>query len=355
MVGAGGVLKTCARVVVIDDSLTMRKWLITILNSDRRLHVVGEASDALEAREVIKKTSPDVITLDIEMPRMNGLEFLNRVMRLRPMPVVMISSKTRKGSASAVQALSLGAISCLWKPDNPRNLDTAFVCETVFVAANAKVQGHGKDAAVTKKPNRHKIVGRDNQIILVGASTGGVSAIETFLSGLPTTAPPVVIAQHMPTQFLHSFSSRLDGLMPHDVAMAQDGEILKRGQVRLAQSCDKQTGAKQTSMGWQTIMVPPQGYEKYNPSVEHLFRSALRHAPNVVAIIMTGLGNDGAQTMRRLRENGALTLGQSENSCVVYGMPRAAMEIGAVQEQVHIEKIASRLVALSESRQETAP
>ncbi|MEO9820455.1 MAG: chemotaxis-specific protein-glutamate methyltransferase CheB [Paracoccaceae bacterium] len=348
----GGILKNCARVVVIDDSMTMRKWLITILNSDQRLSVVGEASDAIEAREVIKKTSPDVITLDIEMPRMNGLEFLNRLMRLRPMPVVMISSETRKGSAAAVHALSLGAVSYLWKPDNPRNLDTAAVCETVFVAANAKVQE--KNGAVKQQKDIHKVVGRDDQVILVGASTGGVSAIETFLSGLPITAPPVVIAQHMPSQFLRSFSSRLNGIMPHDIAMAQDGEILKRGQVRLAQSCDKQTGAKQTSMGWQIVMEPPEGYEKYNPSVEHLFQSAVQYAPNVVAIIMTGLGNDGARTMRILRDKGALTLGQSETSCVVYGMPRAAMEIGAVQEQVHIEKIASRLVALTESHQEAS-
>ena len=355
MLGLGDVLKTCARVVVIDDSLTMRKWLITILNSDRRLHVVGEAGDALEAREVIKRTSPDVITLDVEMPRMNGLEFLTRIMRLRPMPVVMISSETRKGSAAAVNALSLGAVSYLWKPDNPRDLDTAAVCETVFVAANATVQGQANTRASQKPKDSPKRVGRDNQVILVGASTGGVSAIETFLSKLPTTAPPVVIAQHMPAQFLHSFSSRLDALMPHDIAMAQDGEILERGQVRIAQSCDLQTAAKQTSMGWQIIMEPPDGYEKYRPSVEHLFRSTVRYASNVIAVIMTGLGNDGAQSMRHLRENGALTLGQSESSCVVYGMPRAAMEIGAVQEQVHIDKIANRLVALCESHQEASP
>ncbi len=349
----GVALKACARVVVIDDSLTMRKWLITILSADRRLKVVGEASDALEAREVIKQTSPDVITLDIEMPRMNGLEFLKRIMRLRPMPVVMISSQTRTGSASAVRALSWGAVSCIWKPDNPRELNTSAVCDAVYVAANAAVQDQNARRTRDTSTRDAAKFGRDNQVILVGASTGGVAAIETFLSKLPVSAPPVVIAQHMPEQFLNSFSSRLDGLLPHDVAMVRDGEILNRGQIRLAQSCNLQTGAKLTSMGWQTVMEPPFGYEQFNPSVEHLFKSAVRYASDVVAIILTGLGNDGAQSMRDLREEGALTLGQSKDSCVVYGMPRAAMENGAVQEQVHIEKMAERLMALSKGDMET--
>ena len=331
----------------------MRKWLEAVLNSDPRLSVVGEASDPHEAREVIKQTNPDVITLDVEMPRMNGLEFLEKVMRLRPMPVVMISSRTRAGSAAAVQALSLGAVSCVWKPEDPANIDAADICDQVFVAANAEVRGTSHDLSGHLQ-SAHETAGlnKTGRAILVGASTGGVAAIETLLSGMPVTAPPIIIAQHMPSQFLNSFSSRLDGMLPHQVRMAADGEALRRGQVRLAPSCELQTGVIKSASGWKTVLEEPGGYEQYNPSVEHLFRSAVQYAKDVMAVMLTGLGNDGSQSMKTLRDGGAMTFGQNEDSCVVYGMPKAAYEIGALQEQVSIDQMAKRLVERISSREE---
>ncbi len=338
-----------ARVVVVDDSLTMRKWLSAVLNSDSRLQVIGEAADAHEARAVIKAKSPDVITLDIEMPRMSGLDFLERLMRLRPMPVVMISSQTSEGSAAAIQALSIGAMDCIWKPNNPRDMDMHQVCESVYIASNAAVQQTARHVTpIGFSPDLHgrQHLGDDDQVILIGASTGGVGALEVFLSGLPQFAPPVVIAQHMPQHFLESFIRRLGRMLPHDVGLAEDGMVLQRGQVRFAPSQGLQTAVKFGAAGWRVRLEKAERDLVFEPSVEHLFASAEQHAERVVALIMTGLGNDGAGAMRRLRDRGATTLGQSESSCVVYGMPRAAFEAGAVMQETDIEHMADRMISM---------
>lgn len=332
------------RVVIVDDSATMRAILNRMLRDDGRFDIVGEAADADQARSIIKTTNPDVITLDIEMPKMNGLEFLRRLMRLRPLPVVMLSTLTSRRSAEAVQAFSLGAVDCIWKPSKLEELNSRRLCDCVFNAATAKVgdwafspepKGNSSEEAVAKVDS--------DQILLLGASTGGVAALETLLSGLPKEPPPVVIAQHMPDHFLRSFATRLDGLLPQDVAMAVDDEWLSHGMIRLAPSGGIQTGVEFDGKGWRTRHREPEGYESFSPSVDHLFYSAVDAGKKVVAGILTGIGDDGAQALRNLRDAGARTFGQDEASCVVYGMPKAAVAAGGVETQAKLNDL-SRLM-----------
>ena len=328
------------RVVIVDDSATMRAVLHQLLAQDDRLEVVGEAADADEARLVIKATNPDVITLDIEMPKMNGLEFLKRLMRLRPMPVVMLSSLTSRGSTEAVQAFSFGAVDCIWKPSSVGELDPKKICSCIFHAAHAHV---GEWSAASKRQNEAtpniSFNTETDQIILIGASTGGVAALEAVLQELPSLPPPIVIAQHMPEHFLNSFASRLDSILPQDVKMAQHGETLVHGSIRLAPSGGIQTGVSYTNGRWVTQHEEAQGYETFSPSVDHLFFSGVEEAELVVACILTGLGQDGAQAMRALKDRGAKTFGQNEPTCVVYGMPKAAKAVGGVEVEASLSDL----------------
>lgn len=333
------------RVVIVDDSATMRNWLRHLIVQDHRLQVVGEADGADEAREVIKATNPDVLTLDIEMPKMNGLEFLSHLMRLRPMPVVMVSSLTKRGSAEAVQAFALGAVDCIPKPDTPDDLDVRRIQNCVFNAAEARIQGWAGDAPLKRTAAPQTTTKLDtDQIFLIGASTGGVSALEAVLSEVPLNAPPIVIAQHMPDNFLTSFATRLDGLLEQDVAVARHEEKLTVGTIRLAPSGGVQTAVKFAKGTWRTVLENAEGYEKFSPSIDHLFYSATPYGAQVVAVILTGLGDDGAQALRALRDKGARTFGQNEDSCVVYGMPRAAMAAGAVEVETSLLRIAPSIM-----------
>lgn len=328
------------RVVIVDDSATMRAILDRFLKQDPRLEVVGEAADAEEARSVIKATNPDVITLDIEMPKMNGLEFLRHLMRLRPMPVVMLSSLTSRHSEAAVHAFALGAVDCIWKPTNLDDIDADRICSCVYNAANARVG----DWSVSPEPKEIPEDGgirkpTSDQIILLGSSTGGVSALEAILTGFPGLTPPIVIAQHMPDNFLRSFSARLDGMLPHDVGMAQDGEALSHGVIRLAPSGGVQTAITFRGGQWSTKLEEAEGYEQFSPSVDHLFYSAVDEGTRVIATILTGIGHDGAKALRALRDAGARTFGQDESTCVVYGMPKAAWAAGGVETQARLEDL----------------
>ena len=332
------------RVVIVDDSPTLRGWLRYVLNSDPRLQVVGQAGNADEARDVIKRLDPDVITLDIEMPQMSGLEFLEKLMRLRPMPVIMLSALTSKGSEAALQAMSLGALDCIWKPRDPREMSTRSICDRVVEAAQANIQTYRSAVAGIDEPRPAAAPGR---VVLIGASTGGVTALETILHGLPSDVPPIVIAQHMPDHFLRSFAVRLDGMFAASVAMAQDDEPLEPGMIRLAPAGDFQTAVTYRMGVWTCRNSVPEGYEEYRPSVDHLFKSALPWADRVTAVILTGLGRDGAWAMKQLRDAGARTLGQDEASSAVYGMPKAAAEADALTEQIDIRKMADRIIAHS--------
>lgn len=334
------------KVVIVDDSRTIRSWLRFVLDQDPRLEVVGEADSATEARRVIKEVRPDVITLDIEMPGMNGLSFLEKLMTLRPMPVVMISSTTESNSEATIIALSLGAVDCILKPTSPTD-ETARrdISRRVFSAACSSVQFTPKPVQRDLSPMRDR--GQSMPIILIGASTGGVAALERVLVDLPANSPPVVIVQHMPGAFLVSFSQKLNRLLPHDVALAREDELLGYGQIRLAPGLGQHTGVLRGSGRWRCRFQDSDAADLHCPAVDALFHSAIPHAKEVIAIILTGLGKDGAEGMLGLRQAGATTIGQDAESSVVYGMPRAAWELGAVQEQFalhHIGAAATRAI-----------
>lgn len=336
------------KVLIVDDSRAIRGWLRAVLASDQRLEIVGEASDAVEARNFLQTHSADVLTLDIEMPGMSGLEFLTRLMRARPMPVVMLSSLTSSGSDAAVQALSLGAIDCILKPTKgfDKNLSRD-ICDRVFEAACTKpvqLLQTGQPIVAAPRASITNTAGygtpcRRGALILIGASTGGVSALEAVLPALDPLGPPVVIVQHMPGNFLESFASRLQRCLPQNVSLAEENRLLCRGDVVLAPGRNRHTRVKRTKRGWSCTFSDVDDAALHCPSVEELFLSGVSEAQHITAVILTGLGKDGAQGMAQLAEKGAQTLGQNEETCVVYGMPRAAHNLGAVQKQLPIQKI----------------
>jgi two-component system chemotaxis response regulator CheB len=333
------------RVVVVDDSRTVRALIRAALSEDPRLVVVGEAGDPYEARDVIKAVNPDVITLDVEMPRMNGLEFLEKLMRLRPMPVVMVSNRTKEHSADAIHALSIGAVDCAdvarltADPTQRRRLAV-----TVHNASLASVRTRLPGAAPRSTSSPGAPYGWNGRIVLIGSSTGGVDALEHVLAGFPGDGPPVLIAQHMPEAFLTSFARRLDSLVEPRVAVAAAGDRVERGAVLLAPG-----GTRHLELAGRTaprVETPEtDGHDLYVPSVERLFRSAVPLAERLVPVMLTGMGRDGARAMAELRHAGAHTVVQSGETCVVDGMPRAAREAGAAEAVVPLSDIAEVVLA----------
>lgn len=338
------------RVLIVDDSLAMQKLIRHALNADPRLEVVGVAADAYAARDMIKKLHPDVLVLDVEMPRMSGLDFLGRLMRLRPMPVVMFSSVTQVGSDAAIRALVLGAVDCLAKPQSGVTSDVlAVLADRVHAAATAPVLLSAPERTSTPVADTD-LFKPDGRAILIGASTGGVAAVETVLRGLPVTAPPIVVAQHMPESFLHSFAARLDSILPQAVCLARDGLELRPGEIHLAPGGDHHTGIAVQGTTLRCTKIERPKRNGHCPSVDELFLSALDFADRVTAVILTGLGRDGADGILALRHAGAHCIGQDEASCVVYGMPRAAAECGALDEQVTLATIPDAILGALSTR-----
>ena len=325
------------KVVVVDDSMTMQRWIGSVISKDPRLEIVGTAGTAEEARGVIKATNPDVLSLDIEMPGINGLEFLAHLMRLRPMPVVMLAGAMQGDSPDAKKALEIGAVACLAKPSFPTPASMRALCDHLVAAAS------GRPLPTPKEQTRRSQF--QDKILLVGASTGGVAAIETFLAHLPLDTPPVVIAQHMPHNYLVSFVNRLDQLGAHRVGFAQDGARLEPGTVHLSPSQNRQTCVAWYGDAWHIQQVNKRYDHTFCPSVDVLFASGVPWARQVGAAILTGLGSDGAHGMLALRKNGAATIGQSKESCVVYGMPGAALALNATEEEAGIAEIAPKILA----------
>lgn len=332
------------RVVIVDDSRSMRSWLSLILGRDPRLIVVGQAENAETARAVIRRTNPDVVTLDIDMPGMSGLDFLERIMRLRPLPVVMISGVTRRNSRVTVEALALGAVDCILKPRTAADLDKAdAISARVYAAANSQVfalqatvpPAHGPACALADQ--------HDLPLILIGASTGGVAALDQVLGDLHANGPPVVVVQHMPAMFLESFSGHLDQSLAQDVALVRMGEKLRPGQIRLACAHDRQTEITRAGRDWSCRAAPREADALHCPSVDSLYHSAVPHAGDVIAVLLTGLGSDGARGMLALRQAGAHTIGQNADTCVIYGMPRVAHELGAVIRQLPVQDIGAAI------------
>ncbi|MDV7269789.1 chemotaxis-specific protein-glutamate methyltransferase CheB [Thioclava sp. A2] len=323
------------RVLIVDDSATLRRIIRARLARDPRLVVVGEASDAFEARAQIKALKPDVLTLDVEMPRMSGLDFLERLMRLHPLPVIMISTETQKGSAAALEALSLGAVDCVGKPSNG-DLISAFeeLADLLVAAADAHIH-NGRGISHLTPSTDFTWNGR---YVLIGSSTGGVTALEHILKSYPENCPPTLIAQHMPESFLASFARRLNGKIGPTIQVAQDGQPLQQGNIYVAPGGEHHL-AISTGDTLRCRLIDGAKVSGHRPSVDVLFKSAVPVAQDTCAFILTGMGRDGAAGMGVLRKAGARCFAQDAESSVVFGMPRVALEEGAAEAALALSDI----------------
>jgi two-component system, chemotaxis family, protein-glutamate methylesterase/glutaminase len=346
------------RVLIVDDSATIRRLLEAVLSRDPEIEVVGAAPEPAVARQMMKDLNPDVITLDVEMPHMNGIEFLEKIMRLRPQPVVMVSTLTQKGAEVTLAALELGAIDYYAKPtENVVALleaGAADLCEKVKNAAKARVRPHiTRTAPATKPTDAGAAFDPGNRMIAIGSSTGGVEALIEVLTNFPENCPPTVITQHMPAHFTTSFAQRLDRLCRPRVAEAADGAPLKAGQVYLAPGGARHLEVVGTPGAMRCRLFEGDTVNGHRPSVDVLFRSVAKLAKErAIGVELTGMGRDGASGLLEMRQAGASTIGQDEASSVVYGMPRVAFEIGAVQTQLPLEKIGQEIIRLCKARSE---
>ena len=344
-------------VVVVDDSALVRSLLAEIINRQPDMFCAGAAADPLIAREMIRSLNPDVITLDIEMPRMDGLEFLSRLMRLRPMPVVMVSTLTERGADVTLKALELGAVDFVAKPkigvaDGLRLLG-ADITEKIRIAAQARVH-RLPGSTEAGKPGQHlaqvgtpvAALGRlsTEKIIFIGASTGGTEATREVLIQLPADSPAVMITQHMPPGFTKSYAARLNSLCRIAVAEASDGERVLPGHAYLAPG-GFHLSVERSGANYVARVRDGEPVNRHRPSVEVLFESAARVVGrNALAVMLTGMGGDGAKAMRAMRDAGSWNLVQDEASCVVFGMPREAIAHGAAHEVLPLAQIGTRLV-----------
>jgi two-component system, chemotaxis family, protein-glutamate methylesterase/glutaminase len=341
------------KVLVVDDSPTMRGLITAALRRDPEIEVVGSAGDPFEARGAIKALNPDVVTLDIEMPNMNGLEFLEKIMRLRPMPVVMVSSLTQQGADVTLRALEIGAVDCVGKPTG--NVATGEglgeIAAKVKNAARATVRA--TMSAVSKapaKPVRAKEFVPSGDLVAIGSSTGGVEALLTVLNNYPANCPPTVITQHMPAAFTASFAARLGRACNAKVYEARDGDVLEPGKVYVAPGGATHLEISR-SAGLRCRLTDGDPVSGHRPSVDVMFKSvAATMGDKAVGVILTGMGRDGAQGLLAMRQAGARTIGQDESTCVVYGMPRAAYENGAVEKQLSLSAIGPAILDLSSAK-----
>lgn len=344
-------------VVVVDDSALVRSLLSEIINRQPDMTCIGAASDPLVAREMIRNLNPDVITLDVEMPRMDGLDFLSRLMRLRPMPVVMVSTLTERGAEVTLRALELGAVDFVGKPkigvaDGLRQLG-ADITEKIRAASRARVrklvvapQAAAAGGGAARPAAAPASLGRlsTEKIVFIGASTGGTEATKELLMGLPPDAPAVVITQHMPPGFTSSYAKRLDGLCRIRVKEATDGERILPGHAYIAPG-GLHLSVERSGANYVARVQDGEAVNRHKPSVEVLFKSAARAVgPNALGIMLTGMGADGARAMREMRDAGSYNLVQDEASCVVFGMPREAIAAGAAHEVLPLGQIAPRLL-----------
>lgn len=345
------------RVIVVDDSALVRSLLAEIINRQPDMECIGAAADPLVAREMIRNLNPDVITLDVEMPRMDGIDFLSKLMRLRPMPVVMVSTLTERGADVTMKALELGAIDFVAKPkigvaDGLRLL-AEDITDKVRIASKAHVRkavvpppaAPGSPAPARPSASSSPI-GRlsTEKIIFIGASTGGTEATKEVLINLPPDSPAVVITQHMPPGFTKSYAARLDGLCKIRVAEARDGERILPGHAYIAPG-GFHLSVERSGANYIARVQDGEPVNRHKPSVEVLFKSAARVAgPNALGIMLTGMGADGAKAMKEMRDAGSYNYVQDEASCVVFGMPREAINAGAAHEVLPLNQIAGKLI-----------
>lgn len=337
------------KVLIVDDSAVVRNILSTELSKDPSIEIVGTAPDPYIARDKILNLKPDVVTLDVEMPRMDGITFLSKIMQYHPLPVIILSSLTPAGCATTLKALELGAIDVMQKPE----LDVSHKLHELIIVLSEKIKGAAlakshvavKQRAVTKNPvQMSSMIETTDKIVAIGSSTGGTEAIRAIIPNLPANFPGIVITQHMPENFTKSFADSLNAQSRMEVREAQDNDTVRPGLVLIARGnyhmLLKRSGARYYVQVKDGPLVCRQ-----RPSVEILFESVAKYAgSNAVGLMLTGMGNDGAQGMKKMKEAGAYTLAQSERTCVVYGMPKEAVKAEAVNEIIDLEDIPSKLV-----------
>ncbi len=341
------------RVLIVDDSAVVRRVLTKQLSTDPRLEVVGAAPDPFVARDMIVKLKPDVLSLDIEMPRMDGITFLRKLMHHYPLPVIVVSSLTPRGSEMALEALDLGAIDVMCKPGGAYTVGemATELGEKMKAAAGIDVQRwkasarpKGKPIAPCKTSLKHTT----HKVVAIGASTGGTRALESILTALPASFPGTVVALHMPENFTRSFATRLNKLCPLDIREAEPGDSVTPGVVLIAPGNRHMLLVRSGARRCVSIKHGPR-VKRQRPAVEVLFRSVARTAgKNAVGVILTGMGDDGCDGLLEMRQAGARTIAQDEASCVVFGMPGAAIKAGGVEEVVGLSEMpAAMLAALS--------
>jgi two-component system chemotaxis response regulator CheB len=356
-------------VLIIDDSALVRQTLATIIDSDPQINVSAVASDPYIAVRKINENPPDVITLDIEMPRMDGLTFLKKLMMQHPIPVLVISTLTEKNTVTALQALEYGAVEVISKPKV--NTKDALVnaqkeiCSLVKVVAKANVQKLKQlpsrirpklnADAVLSKANDHSLTKTSEKVIAVGASTGGTEAIKVFLQGLPPDCPGILIVQHMPEMFTRQFAQRLNEQLPITVKEAKNGDSVIRGQALIAPGNHHMLLNRNGANYFVKVQNGPL-VNRHRPSVDVLFRSVAKYAgANATGIILTGMGDDGARGLKEMRDNGAYTIAQNEASSVVFGMPKAAIQINAASTELPLEEISQKIISIDQNQFKTIP
>lgn len=339
------------KVLVIDDSALIRSMLREMIMSDPRLEVCGAAEDPYQAREMIKQLSPDVLTLDIEMPRMNGISFLKNLMRLHPMPVVMISTLTQVGAPETLEALSIGAVDFIGKPKQHSDLGLSQyrddIVRKLICAAGANVtamegarqaKSTGLEAIAQSKPLKAGF------LCAIGASTGGTEAIKTVVSSLPENSPPIVVAQHIPPAFSTSFARRLDGASVVKVFEAEHQQPIEKGCVYIAPG-DAHLKVVKSGAGYICTLDSGEMVNRHRPSVEALFDSVSQNVGNkAMGVILTGMGADGAEALLRMREAGCHTIAQDEATSIVWGMPGAAVKLNAAVDILPLNKVAATII-----------
>jgi two-component system chemotaxis response regulator CheB len=350
------------KVLIVDDSSLVRQTLAEILSSDPHIEVMATAQDPFVAAQRMKECVPDVITLDVEMPRMDGLTFLQKIMAQHPIPVVMCSTLTESGSETAMKALEYGAVDIIIKPKlgTKQFIEESriSICDTIKAAAMAKPQRIIRHREVTpkltadviiEKPSSKAMIQTTEKVVVVGASTGGTEALKVFLEMLPEDSPGIVIVQHMPEHFTAAFAKRLDSTCRVTVKEAANNDSVVRGRVLIAPG-NHHTLLKRSGARYYTEIKDGPLVSRHRPSVDVLFRSAARYAgKNAVGVIMTGMGDDGARGMKEMFDAGATTLAQDEATCVVYGMPHEAVKYGGVHKTLSLQGIAPGVLRLCNS------
>lgn len=337
------------KVLVVDDSAIVRKIFTEELSGERGIEVVGSAPDPYIARDKIVRLKPDVVTLDIEMPRMDGITFLKKLMKYYPLPVIIVSSLTPKGGKLALEAIENGAVEVLPKPGGPYSVGDMRhqLADKIRAAARARVTRRNSSSVVEHshvKEFNCSLNETTNKVIAIGASTGGTEALKKVLSQFPPTIPGIAVVQHMPPTFTTTFAERLNGLCAIEVKEASDGDTVRPGLALIAPGNYHMLLRRSGARYYVSVRDGPLVLSQ-RPAVDVLFKSTARYAgPNAVGVILTGMGSDGARGMVEMREAGARTIGQDEQSCIVYGMPKEAAKMGAVEKEVPLDRIAQEVI-----------